>query len=311
MHATDTKARPRARAGANAVAERPIVRGVAISHASRVLDPTGLTKLELARYYDAVAERMLPHVKGRPLTLLRWSAERSDGEGGIYLRHARAWGPKQLRRVPIQEKTKVGEYLIADTDEALVALAQMDILEIHTWNSTVDDLERPDRVVFDIDPDVSLGWASAVLAAVRIRERLRALRLKCFVKTTGGKGLHVVVPLAPSAGWDECLAFTRAFAQSLEREFPSEYIASMSKSRRRGKVFIDYLRNSRGSTSVSAFSTRARAGALVSMPTAWGALDDVDPAAFTVQTVPTLLSDGDPWKGYASVAQHLPAAKRP
>jgi bifunctional non-homologous end joining protein LigD len=286
--------------------DKPVVRGIPISHASRVLEPTGLTKLELARYYDAVADRMVSHVKGRPLTLLRWTPDRSDTKGGIYLRHGKAWGPKELRRVPIQEKTKVGEYLVADTAEALVALAQMDILEIHTWNSTVDDLERPNRVVFDIDPDVSLGWSSVVLAATRIRERLTALHLKSFVKTTGGKGLHVVVPLLPSAGWDACLAFTRAFAQSLERELPKDYVSSMTKAQRRGRVFIDYLRNNRGSTSVSAFSTRARAGGLVSMPIPWEAVAEVDPAAFTVTTAARQLLEGDPWKEYATCRQSLP-----
>jgi bifunctional non-homologous end joining protein LigD len=269
-----------------------------------------LTKLELACYYDAVAGRMLPHVRGRPLTLLRWAAEGADAKGGVFLRHARAWGPRQLRRVSIREKTKVGEYLVADTVEALVALAQMDILEIHTWNSTVDDLERPDRIVFDIDPDVSLDWRSVVLAATRIRERLHALRLRSFVKTTGGKGLHVVVPLVPSAGWDECLSFARAFAQSLERAFPAEYVASMPKARRRGKVFVDYLRNSRGSTSVSAFSTRAREGGPVSMPIPWEALENTDPGAFTTHTVPGLLAARDAWKGYDAVRQRLPVVER-
>lgn len=286
----------------------PVVDGIAVTNAARVLEPTGITKLDLVRYYDAVADRMLPDLRGRPLTLVRWSPQDAGGKGGVFMRHGKAWGPPQLRRVPIQEKTKVGEYLYVDSREAIVALGQWDMLEIHTWNSRVEELERPDRLVFDVDPDVSLGWDEAVLAATRIRERLAASRLRSFVKTTGGKGLHVVVPLEPSAGWDACFAFARDVVQAIERDWPREYVTTMAKARRAGKVFLDYLRNHRASTSVAAFSPRAKPGAPVSVPIAWDRLEGADPSAFTVDSVPPLLARrrADPWAGYDALRQRLP-----
>ena len=194
------------------------VGGISISHPSRVLNPMGITKLDLARYYEAVAPWMVPHVEDRPLTLVRWSERPIAGKSGIYLRHAKAWGPSQLRRVKIREKTKTGEYLIADTPEALIALAQLDILEIHTWNSVFSDLERPNRVVFDLDPGPNVSGDAVADAAHRICKTLASCGLESFAKTTGGKGLHVVVPLTPKAGWDECLAFTRGIARSVSSE---------------------------------------------------------------------------------------------
>ncbi|HEY1959738.1 MAG TPA: non-homologous end-joining DNA ligase [Polyangiaceae bacterium] len=266
-------------------AEAPRVAGVRISHPERVLDPTGVTKLALARYYEGIAPWMLPHVVGRPLTLVRWAEGAQTEKGGVYLRHARAWGPRALTRVSIREKTKVGEYLVVESLEALVSLAQMDILEIHTWNATIDDLEHPDRVVFDLDPGPGVGWDAIANAARHVRRALEDEGLESSVKTTGGKGLHVIAPLARDRGWDECLAFSRDVVRRIVREDPARYVLTMSKAARPGRIFIDYLRNARANTSVAAYSTRARPNAPVSMPIAWDEIDDVDPAAFTMDAV--------------------------
>ncbi len=287
------------------------VAGIAISHPDRVLDPTGLTKLELARYYEAIADRMLPHVAGRPLTLVRWAEGKPTEKGGVYLRHAKAWGPTALRRVRIREKSKIGEYLVADTAAALVALAQMDILEVHTWSSVVDDVERPNRIVFDLDPAPDVPWREVARAAKLVRERLDALGLASFVETTGGKGLHVVVPLDPEAGWDETFAFTRAFARLVVREDPKRFVDSVPKHARSGKILVDYLRNHRGNTSIAAWSTRARAGAPVAMPIAWEAVDvDRSKRPFTWKDALAMRDAADPWSAYWRTHQTLPRSPR-
>jgi bifunctional non-homologous end joining protein LigD len=214
-----------------------------------------------------------------------------------------------LRRVRIREKTKTGEYLVADTVAALVGLAQMDILEIHAWNSVADDVERPDRIVFDLDPSPELPWDAVAEAASYLRDRLAALGLASWVKTTGGKGLHVVVPLAPSADWDGCFAFSRAVAQLLVRERPGRFVASVTKAARHGKILIDYLRNNRANTSVAAYSIRARPGAPVSVPIGWDEIDD-DPRArpWTMERVLARVKSrrSDPWRRYFKTAQTLP-----
>jgi bifunctional non-homologous end joining protein LigD len=303
----------RAPAAAASAEDRVEVCGIPISKPDRVLDPTGVTKLELARYYEEVGEHMLPHVAGRPLTLVRWAEGKVTEKGGVYLRHTRVWGPDALRRVRIREKTKLGEYLVADTVAALVALAQIDILEIHTWSSRADDVERPDRVVFDLDPAPDVPWAEVVRAARLVRERLLDIGLESWVKTTGGKGLHVLVPLVPEASWDECLAFSRAFAQLMVKEDPKRFVAIVPKHVRHGKILVDYLRNNRTNTSVAAFSTRAKPGAPVSVPITWKELDeDLASDAWTIQTIGKRLRRlrRDPWAGYFAARQRLPRTTR-
>jgi bifunctional non-homologous end joining protein LigD len=265
----------------------------------------GVTKRALAEYYAAIGEHIVPHVAGRPLTLVR--ANDAVEDGVAYLRHSKAWGPAALRRVSIAEKTKVGEYLIADDLPAVLGLVQMSIVEIHTWNVTYPDVERPDRLVLDLDPDPSVAWDRVIDAARLLRSRLEALGHASFVKTTGGKGLHVVVPLVPRAEWDEVLRFARAFSESIVRDDPRGFTTAMPKERRRGKILIDYLRNNRTNTSVAAFSTRAHPSAPVSMPVAWEQLSRVDPTAFTPFTVPKLLARRrrDPWRDYEEVRRPL------
>jgi len=283
------------------------VRGVPISHPDRVVYPDPpLTKLDIAKYHESIGEWIVPHVIGRPLTLVR-CPEGVSGEC-FFMKHSKLWAPAPLRRVKIQEKTKVGEYLIADDIAGIVGLVQMGVLEIHTWNSVYEDVERPNRLVFDLDPGAQVTWPRIVQAARSVRAALSALDLDSFVKTTGGRGLHVVVPLRPHADWAECLAFTRALSEALERRAPEAYTTDFAKAGRTNKILIDYLRNSRTNTSIAAYSTRARAGAPVSVPLTWEELKtSLKPDALTVPTVPARLKRlrTDPWKEYWSVRQRL------
>jgi bifunctional non-homologous end joining protein LigD len=283
------------------------VAGVRISHPERVMYPdAGLTKLDIARYYERIEKWVVPHLEGRPLTLVRCP----QGQAGdcFYMKHSKVWAPDAVRRVTIQEKTKLGEYLVVDSLPALVALVQMDVLEVHTWNSRIDSVERPDRIVIDIDPGTRVEWKSVVSAARLVREMLHTVDLESFVKTTGGAGLHVVVPLAPRAEWAECLAFARALAEAIERHDPAVYTTAFAKAGRENKMLIDYLRNNRTNTSVAAFSTRARAGAPVSVPLRWDELTTaLDPSSWTVRTIERRLSrlKTDPWAGYWTSRQRL------
>jgi bifunctional non-homologous end joining protein LigD len=254
-----------------AEAKTSTVAGVRISHPDRLIYPDlDISKIQLARYYEDIADWIVPHVAGRPLTLLHCPA--GLAAPCLYLKHAKAWGPSALRRVKIQEKTKVGEYLVADSIEAVVSLAQMGIVEIHTWNSTVDHIEQPNRVVWDLDPGPDVTWKQIVTAARLVREVLGTLGLTSWVKTTGGRGLHVVVPIAPARKVAECLEFSRGVADAIARTNPKLYTTTFAKAGRESKILIDYLRNNRTNTSVSAYSPRARPGATVSMPLAWNDL---------------------------------------
>ena len=295
------------RSGSAARSSDPTVAGVRITHPDKLMFPRlGLTKLDIAKYYESVGDRMLPHVKGRPLTLV--FCPTGVGEGCTYLRHTKVWGPKAIRRVKIQEKTKVGEYMVVDTLEGLVSLAQMNVLEIHTWNSTFDRVEQPDRIVLDLDPGQRVTWPQVVAAAKQVRKLLTTAGLKAWLKTTGGRGLHIVVPLAPDRDWSECLEFSRAIADVMVEHDPSMYTTDFRKAGRESKILIDYLRNNRTNTSICAFSVRAREGAPVSMPIAW---TDLTPSLkaerFTVTSLPAFLKRRrvDPWRDYARSKQRL------
>ena len=298
---------PKAGAGAD-------VLGIAISHPERVIyADLGLTKLDVARYYGEVAEAMVPHVRDRPLTLLRCGGAidyGADKGGCVMLRHGKAWGPPQLRRVKIRELRKTGEYLVADTAEALVALAQMGIVEVHTWNAGARTPYVHDRVVFDFDPGPEVGWREVVAAARLVRDMLADQKLRAFVKTTGGKGLHVVVPIAPAEG-AACLAFSQAVAAALVGSDPRRFTTNVPKAGRERQILVDALRNGRANTAVAAFSLRARAGAPVSMPLDWDELTPrLDPARFNIRTAVARARGGDPWADYWTCRQKLPTASR-
>ena len=285
-----------------------VVSGVRLTHADRVLYPShGTTKLDLARFYESIAKWVLPHLEDRPTTLVR--CPEGAHKPCFYQKHVGYWAPESLRRVKIQEKRKVGEYLVVDSLASLIGLVQIGILEIHTWNSVVKRLEQPDRVVFDLDPGPGVEWAQVIECARLIRDALHTLELESFVKTTGGKGLHVVAPLVPGPSWDEASAFSRAVAETVARANPRRYITSMAKAERRGKIFIDYLRNIRGATSVAAYSTRATPQATMSVPLTWDELSTrIKSDHFTIANVPQRLAGltADPWAAYWRTRQSLP-----
>lgn len=290
--------------------ERPesSVSGVRVSHPDRLIYPElGISKIEFARYFDRIGTWILPHVAGRPLTLLHCPA--GTAAPCNFLKHAKAWGPSNLRRVAIQEKTKVGQYLVADSIEAVVSLAQMGIVEIHTWNCTADQIERPNRLVWDLDPGPDVSWKQVVKGAALVRDVLETLGLRSWVKSTGGRGLHVVVPLKRMRTVSECLDFSRAVSEAIAKKDPRSYTTAFPKAGREGLILIDYLRNNRTNTSVCAFSPRARPDATVSMPLGWNDLND-PPDRWTLLTTPQRLDRlrADPWKDYWQNAQVISAA---
>ncbi|HET7694735.1 MAG TPA: DNA ligase D [Vicinamibacterales bacterium] len=302
-----TPGRRRARRPPAAAGPRPSVRGIGISHPDRVMyERPRLTKLEVAQYYDRIAEAMMPHVDGRPLTLVRCGE--GIAHGCFYMKHSKVWSPPALRRVKIREKTKIGEYLVIESPEAIVSLVQMDILEIHTWNTRHQKIEHPDRIVLDLDPGPEVEWKTVVSSARAVRKLLQTLDLESFVKTTGGRGLHVVVPLAPVHDWAACLDLSRAVAEALTRHDPGLFTTTFSKRGRERQILVDYMRNNRTNTSVAAFSTRAREGAPVSMPVSWTELTpSLDPASFTAVSVPQRLARQrkDPWAEYFTLKQRF------
>ena len=290
----------------------PVVAGVRLTNADRVVfDGPQVTKLDLALYYAKMAGRILPHVLGRPLTLVR--GPEGASKPTFYMKHSGVWAPPALRRVKIQEKTKVGEYLVVDDLPGLIALVQMGILEIHTWNSTADHLERPDRIVFDLDPDPSVAWPAVADAARLVRARLNQLGLVSFVKTTGGKGVHVVVPLRPGSSWEESFEFSRGLSEQIERADPRHFTTVMPKAARKGRILIDFLRNNRGNTAVAPYSTRAKPAAPLSVPIAWEELTPaLRPDQFTLANIDARLArlKNDPWAEYMKVKQRLTVAAR-
>jgi bifunctional non-homologous end joining protein LigD len=291
-----------------AVSDVAWVAGVRLSHPDRLIyADLNFSKVQLARYHAALAPWVMPHVRGRPLTLVHCPA----GIAGrcTYLKHGTAWGPGALRRVRIQERTKVGEYLVADTAAALVALTQMGVVEVHTWNSTADDLERPNRIVWDFDPGPDVLWSQTVSAARLLREVLKTMGLMAWVKTTGGRGLHVVVPLSPQLDWSQCLRYARDVSEAMVRADPALYTTTFSKQGRERKILIDYLRNNRTNTSICAYSPRARAGGPVSVAAGMegverrsGRLDRVIGAA------PPAPPARRPWADYWTTSQRISTA---
>jgi len=288
-------------------ADTALVAGVRITHPDKLMFPElGLTKLDIARYYERVAPRMLPHLIGRPLTLVFCPA--GVGEGCAYLRHSKVWGPRVIRRVRIREKTKVGEYMVVDSIEGLISLAQMNVMEIHTWNSATDHPEQPDRIVLDLDPGKEIAWAQVIEAAKLVRDLLSGIGLNAWVKTTGGRGLHVVVPIVPEHEWAACLAFARAVALLMVERDPDRYTTDFRRAGRENKVLVDYLRNNRTNTSICAYAVRAREGAPISMPVSWADLKpSLKPDRFTVTRAGSYLTARrvDPWNDYWRAKQRL------
>jgi bifunctional non-homologous end joining protein LigD len=286
--------------------------GVRLTHPDRVFYPDrGITKLALAQYYAAIQDWALPHLANRPLSLVRCP----EGQGGecFYQKHISSGVPDVVGRIEIRDKSGSETYLVIENLAGLVAMAQLGILEIHPWGSTVDKLETPDIITFDFDPDVGLPWQRVTDAAVEMREALLGIGLKSFAKTTGGKGLHVVVPVAPKLAWDAAKEFAKWVAERFAKTYPDRFTTNMAKSARSGRIFIDYLRNGRGATAIGAYSTRARPGAPVATPLFWDEVEKgAKPDAFTVVTLPDRLAKlkSDPWAEMRTLRQSISAKVR-
>lgn len=283
-----------------------------LTHPEKVLDAqSGLTKRKLADYYAAVAAQMLPHIAGRPVSLVRCP----EGVGGqaFFQKHPSSMLPKGagVVEVPNGKTGKPESYITIDHEDALIGLAQMDVLEIHPWGSTAADIEHPDRLIFDLDPDETLPWTALTTAAREIRARLKRAGLESFLKLTGGKGLHVVAPILPEFAWPQVKDAAHQFVLALEREDPARFLTKMTKSARAGKIFLDYLRNERGATAVAPYSPRARAGVAVSVPLPWSALDETTRPIFGAAVVTSWTStlSANPWKRIQTVRQSLDPLK--
>jgi DNA ligase D len=292
-----------------AVREEIEIAGVRLTSPDKVLYPEqGTTKRDLAEYYIAVADHILPHVARRPITLVRCPTGRQ--KKCFYQRHAGSGVPPELGEVEISGFEESGAYLFIKDVKGLVAMVQMGVLEMHPWGARVDRPERAERLIFDLDPGEGLGFADVVPAAQEVRAALAGMGLVSFVKTTGGKGLHVVAPIERRHEWGEVKGFARKMAESLAANAPNRFLTRISKAERRGRIFIDYLRNDPTSTAVAPYSTRARAGAPVAMPIAWEDLSaSLDPASFNINTVPGRLRErrADPWAEIGKLRQRLPA----
>jgi bifunctional non-homologous end joining protein LigD len=284
--------------------------GVKLSHPDRIYWPdAGVTKQGLAEYYADVWKWMAPHLVARPLALVRCP----DGIGQKCFYQKAAWKGIHRSVSVLRNPGEGGEEVLAIHDlDGLIALVQGGTLEIHPWGSTVDDLDRPDRIIFDLDPGPDIGWGELVRAAKEVRERLRAAGLESFIKTTGGKGVHVMAPIDPVATWDEVKPWTRTVAEAMVADSPDRYVSKMSKRLRTGHIFVDYLRNGRGATAVAAYSTRSRPGAPVSTPLSWDELGpDVRGAHFRVDNLAARLAHlkADPWSGFFKIKQRLPISQ--
>jgi bifunctional non-homologous end joining protein LigD len=285
--------------------------GVRLTHPDRVLYPgTALTKLDVARYYAAVSDWVLPQLSRRLLTLVRSPAA---GMKTFYQKHIGDEAPEAIKRFELKDGAEPEIYPYIDDLPGLVGMVQMGVLEIHPWGSRVDKLETPDRITFDLDPDEGLPWQRVTEAAVDVRDALLAIGLKSFAKTTGGKGLHVVVPLTPKLGWDQVKAFAKWLADSFVAQRPEDFTANMAKRARQGRIYIDYLRNGRGATAVGTYTPRARPGATVSTPLFWEEVEKgIRPEGFTVESVPERLGAlrSDPWAEIGKLRQSINAAVR-
>ncbi|MET0330839.1 MAG: DNA ligase D [Dyella sp.] len=281
---------------------------IVITHPDRVVYPDdGLSKQAVVDYYLAVMDWFLPGVHGRPTSVIR--CPEGAGKPCFFQKH-RLHGLHHVGSVRLKEESgRNGEYLCPDSAAAVIELVQFGALEFHPWGATATQPELADQLVFDFDPAPEVAWPR-VIAAVRLaRKLLRQVKLESFVRTTGGKGLHVVVPLNPPCPWGHAKAFARAFADSLAQMHPLEFVAVASKAQRKDRIYIDYLRNSRGATAVASYSLRARPGAPVATPLRWEELGKLRSGAdFTLSTVPTRLTRlrRDPWEGFATIKQNLP-----
>jgi bifunctional non-homologous end joining protein LigD len=306
-----TRSTPSARAHAGAARSDATaqVAGVRITHPDRVIDAaSGHTKLDLARYYESVADWILPHLKARPVSLVR----APDGVGGelFFQKHA---DPRTLPGVKQLEGLWEGHGALLEIADlkGLIAATQMNVIELHTWNSVKRTIAKPDRVIFDLDPGEGVNFDAVREGAQLVRALLDELGLQCWIKTSGGKGLHVVVPLAPRLDYDTVKGFSQQVVQHLAQTLPQRFVAKSGAPNRVGKIFVDWLRNGFNATTAAAFSARARPGLGVSMPIAWDELPEITSGAqWTISNARDRLSfqKDDPWADYAGCKQTLAKA---
>jgi len=298
--------------GAASKKAAPRTGGVKVTNPERVIDPsTGLRKVDLVRYYESVAEWMLPHLKGRPVSLVR-------GPTGVtgelfFQKHDDKLSIPHVRKLPAGLWPGHAELLEVPSAQALVACAQMNVIEFHTWNSVARNIDKPDRIVFDLDPGEGTPWHHVQDAAVLVRALLNELGLEAWLKTSGGKGLHVVVPLSSRLDYETVKDFSQAVVQHLAWTIPSRFVAKSGPKNRVGKLFVDYLRNGHGATTAAAFSARSRPGLGVSVPVSWEQLHELKSGAqWTIATAREYLSfeKTDPWAGYWKKRQTLSRAMR-
>ena len=278
---------------------------IKLTHPEKILYPEAkITKSDVFNYYEEVQEWILPYIINRPLTILRCP---EDYTKCFYQKHTNNTTPPSLHSIVIKEAEGKSNCIYINDKEGLLALPQLGTLEIHPWGSKIDNIETPDIIVFDLDPAPELAWKKVVEAAFEIKNHLEELKLKSFIKTTGGKGLHVVVPIKPKHSWAEIKNFTHVFANCLVEQYPKKYLSQMSKEKRTGKIFIDYLRNQRGANAIAPYSTRARPNAPIATPLHWDELtNNYKDTYFTIKTILKRLETvKDPWKDFFKTKQSL------
>ncbi|WP_411887436.1 DNA ligase D [Hydrocarboniphaga effusa] len=315
MHATASEAGKPRRTKVEASPDRPRkqssarsgdvveIGGVRISHADRVMDEaSGVTKRELAEYHELVGPLLLPYARKRPIALVR--CPQGDAQQCFFQKHKLPGLGDEVQKARIAGN----EVIYVESQRGILELVQFNAIEIHGWGATMDAPDKPDWIVIDLDPDTALEFSDVVEAALEVRDNLDRIGLVSFVKTTGGKGLHVVVPLEPHAGWDSVKGFAQAIASAMAEQQPDRYVANMSKAKRKGRIFIDYLRNGQGATAVLPYSPRARPGATIAMPVEWKDIRRIDPKEFTVRSAERWLKKRkrDPWAELLTTRQRLP-----
>lgn len=284
-----------------------------LSNPERIMYPEqGITKRDLAEYYIAISDWILPYIADRPLTIVRCPQGRK--KDCFYQKHLNEAIPQGIFPIPIKEKEgAMSDYFYLKKQTGLLSLVQIGALEIHPWGARVDDVDKPDYMIFDLDPAPDVPWPKVVAHALYVKEQLETLQLKSFVKTTGGKGLHIIIPIKRHYDWDDVKAFSHAIVEWIVTKKPADFIGVMTKSKRTGKIFLDYLRNQRGATAIAPYSTRARENATVATPIAWQELTGkLNPANFTVKTIPARLAKlrKDPWEDFYRSAQSLKALRK-
>lgn len=279
-----------------------------LTNPDKKLYPSGITKLDIVEFYQKIQEWVLPYITNRPLSLLRCP----DGINSCFFqKHIKQTENLKniLYSIEIQDKSSVDDYIYIKDIKGLLMIVQMGVLEIHPWGSRVDNVDKPDMIIFDLDPGLGITWANIIKAAFVVKEELESLGLESFLKLSGGKGLHLVLPIMRRYAWEEVIHFAKTFAHYMSKKYPTVFIDVMTKSKRRGKIFLDYLRNHRGSTAIAPYSTRARENAPVAVPIAWDELKPkIKPDQYNIENLPKRLSKikNDPWEDFLSTRQKLP-----